>query len=352
MVIRRVLGGFLTLAVLVCLAAPGAGKDDTKKDDTKKADQPQPAADKATLKWKFEKGKPFYQTMTTTTDQSMNVMNNEVKQKQTQTFYFKWTPLDDPKDGKVKIKQEITGVKMDIDIGNQKITYDSNDQNAKNQAHPLSEFFKALVGSEFTLTLDTKTMKVEDIEGRDQFVEKLTKANAQMKPLLEQILSKDALKQMADPTFGVIKNGEEVAKNATWDRTSSLNMGPIGTYDNKYTYTYEGKDEKDKKLDKIKVTTTLTYKPPQDNPAGAAALPFKIKSAQLSSKNAGGEVYFNNETGRIDHSDMKVELEGTLNIEIGGQTTEVKLSQTQNSSITTSDKPPFETKPTEPKTQP
>src|SRR5579862_4378797 len=79
MVIRRVLGGFLTLAVLVCLAAPGAGKDEPKKGAE------QPPADKATLKWKFEKNKPFYQTMTTVTDQSMNVMNNEVKQKQTQT---------------------------------------------------------------------------------------------------------------------------------------------------------------------------------------------------------------------------------------------------------------------------
>src|SRR5262249_27421804 len=120
MVIRRLLGGLFALSVLVFLAAPIAGQDD--KDKKK---DPQPGSEKAKLEWKFKKGQVFYQKMTTETNQTMNVMNNDVKQTQTQTFFFKWTVLDDPKDNKVKIEQEIVGVYMDIDIGNQKISYKS-----------------------------------------------------------------------------------------------------------------------------------------------------------------------------------------------------------------------------------
>src|SRR5262249_19101408 len=38
------------------------------------------------LSWKFEKGKPFYQQMTTTTQQTMKIMGMEVSQNQSQTF--------------------------------------------------------------------------------------------------------------------------------------------------------------------------------------------------------------------------------------------------------------------------
>jgi len=343
MLIRRLLGGLFALSVLTFLVAPTAGQDEKKKAD------PQPSAEKAKLEWKFKKGLVFYQKMTTETKQTMNVMNNDVNQTQTQTFYFKWTVLDDPKDNKVKIEQEIVGVNMDIDIGNQKISYKSDDPKAAN--HPLAEFFKALVGSKFQLTLDLNTMKVTEIGGGGGVVGNLVKANPQMKALLEQILSDEALKQMAEPTFSAIRNGKEVTKGdekeGKWKSTTELKMGPIGTYVNDYTYTYEGKDEKDKKLDKIKVTTTLKYSPPGDNAAGGG-LPFKIKSAQLTSKNAEGFVYFNGEAGRIERSDMSVTLEGTLSIEIGGQTTEVKLNQKQESTVTTSDKSPVP----EPKTTP
>ena len=41
----------------------------------------------------------------------------------------------------------------------------------------MGEFFKALVGREFKITLDTKTMKVTKVEGREEFVDKLVKAN-------------------------------------------------------------------------------------------------------------------------------------------------------------------------------
>jgi hypothetical protein len=288
-------------------------------------------AQEAKLEWKFEKDKPFYQEVSTETKQSMTVMGMNITQNQKQTFYFSWTPREQDANKNWVLTQKIEGVKMDIEIGGNKINYDSTTKETPT-GNPLADFFKALIGSEFKLTLSPE-LKVIKVEGRDDFVKKLTNANAAMKPLLEQILSEEALKQMADPTFAAVP-GKPVKKGDSWKKESKLNMGPIGTYDLTYTYTYEGKE---KELDKIKVDTALKYLPPGDNVMG---LPFRIKEADLKSKDATGTIQFDGAKGRLDSSDMSLKLDGTLSIDIGGQTTKVELSQTQNTKVKTTDTNP------------
>jgi hypothetical protein len=277
--------------------------------------------------------------MTTNTKQTLKVMSMEVKQTQSQTFYIKWTTDKVEKDNTVVLKQEIIGVKMDIEIGGNKISYDS--QAKEQQTNPLTDFFKALVGAKFTLTINTKDMKVTEVKGQDEFITGLAKANPQLKALLETILSDKALKQMADPIFGVVPEGGVVPAKKEWTRESKLAMGPIGTYDTAYTYKYEGTKDK---IAKIGVTTKLTYTPPA---AGKddKGLPFKIVSANLKTDKAGtGEVNFNTEKGRVESSNMTLQLSGDLTIEIAGMNTEVNLQQTQDSSLKTMDKNPIQTK--------
>src|SRR5262249_45877445 len=135
--------------------------------------------------------------------------------------------------------------------------------------------------------------------------------------------------------FGAIPD-KEVKVGETWDRKTKLNMGPIGTYENDYKYKYAGPSEK---LQKIDVETTLKYNPPSDTtPTGG--LPFKIKSADLTSKDASGTILFDAEKGRVEKSEMKIKLEGNLQIDIGGQTTKVDLSQNQTTTVTTTDTDP------------
>jgi hypothetical protein len=290
--------------------------------------------DKADLRWKFEKDKPFYQELSTETNQNMKVMGMDVAQKQKQTFYFKWTPLEQ-KDKDWIVEQEITGVKMEIQIGGNTINYDSTNPATAN--NPLADFFKALVGSKFKLTIGPD-MKVTKVEGRKEFLDKLISANQQMKPLLESILSEDALKQMADPSFAAIPN-KEVKKDETWEYKSKLSLGPIGGYDTVYTYKFLGKDDKQKELDKIGVTATLKYEKPGDT--GAGGLPFRIKDAKLESKSATGTVLFDPKVGRVDSSEMNIELAGTLDIEIGQMVTKVELNQKQKTTTKTTAENPI-----------
>ena len=139
---------FFALLILVGLGAPAFGQDT------------------AELKWKFEKDKTFYQEMTTKTDQKMKVMGQDVNQDQEQTFYFSWkvTGQDDKKNW--TIDQKIEGVKMKIEIGGTPITYDSTKDT--NTTSPLSDFFKAIVGSTFTLTV-SPDYKVTNVQGQGRF---------------------------------------------------------------------------------------------------------------------------------------------------------------------------------------
>lgn len=309
---------FAALVVLVGLGAAAFGQD------------------AVTMKWKFEKNKTFYQTMSTTTKQDMKVMGQPVNQTQEQTFYFSWTVKDQDKDKNWVLLQKIEGVKMRIEVAGNPINYDSTKPDA-NANNPLADFFKAIVGSEFTITVTPET-KVVKVEGKDKFIDNLSKANSQLKPLLEQILSDDALKQMADPSFGAIPN-KPVKKGDKWTAAPvTLAMGPIGTYKTTNTYTFEGTDEKDKNLDRIKEDTALEYTPPAAT--AASSLPFQIKSADLKSKDATGSVVFDNQKGRIASSKTSLKLEGALTMTIQGQDTEVQLSQTQETSVQTSDDNP------------
>jgi hypothetical protein len=295
--------------------------------------------DKVTLKWKFEKDKPFYQEMASETTQNMKVQGSEIKNTQKQTFYFSWTPIEQDKEtGNWKIKQKIDGVKMSIEIsGSPPITYDSTKtEGAANT--PLGEFFKVLVNSEFTLTVN-KDMKVIKVEGRDDFIKKLGAANPQMEGLLKQILSEEALKEMADPTFAAIPT-KEIAVGDKWERQSKFDMGPIGRYDNKYKYTYEGKDKTNNKLDRIKIDMEIQYAMPDPN-APTGGLPFRIKKADLKAKKADGFILFDNDKGRVENSEQNLDLSGKLDIEIGGQTTTVDLSQTQKMTVKTTDTNPI-----------
>lgn len=291
------------------------------------------AQDKQKFDLKLEKDKKFYQEMTTAVTQVIKVQGQDLTQKQESTFFFEYTPLKQEGD-KWTVKQKVEGLKMAIDISGNPITFDSTKPEAGGSAgNPgLMDFFKNLVGSEFTVTYG-KDMKVEKVDGKDEFVKKLGAGNAQMDSLLKKILTDDALKQMADPTFGMIPE-QPKAVGESWERKATLNLGPIGTYEVTYKFTYKGRE---KDLDKVEVATTLSYKAPTENTEG---LLFRIKSGELKSDPATppGVILYNPKTGRIESADIGLKIKGELMVTIGGNDTKVELAQEQKTTIKTGDK--------------
>ena len=315
---------FVFALVIVALAAPAYGQD-------------------VELAWKFQKDAKFYQTMKTTTSQTMKIMGSDVKQEQTQEFVFSWT-VKEKDDKKVVLDQKIESVNMSIKISSNEIKFNSTAKDAAE--NPLASFFRPLIGTTFTITIELPTMKITEIKGREEFVKKLTDANPQMANLLKVILSEEQLKQMTEPAFAVVKGpGQKVKSGESWSRESKLNMGPIGSYTTKYTYTYGGTekktvDSKEVNLHKIDMKTELTYGAPDNkDPSG---LPFKIESGKLTASKAAGTIWFDADKGRVVETKMEVDLKGTLEISVSEAKASVDLDQKQSTTTSTSDKNPNE----------
>ncbi len=301
------------------------------------APAPAPAADgKVRFETRFELNKPFYQKLATKVEQSLKVAgNSDVPMKNDLTFYFKWTPVSIDKD-KTVVKQTVEAVQFKLDIAGQTIDYDSTAATTPGSAaNPgLAEFFKGLVGLEFTVTFN-KDMVVEKVDGREQAVEKLKGVNPQMEGILKSILSDEAVKEMVDPSAGVtVTPGKAV--NESWEKKSTLPLGPIGSYDRTMSYTYKGKDATQKDFDRVEVKPTLAYKAPA---AGTEGLPFKIKSGTLTTKGdtKPGYALYDPKTGRVKEVRFSVVMEGEVDVTISSADAKVKIYQDQKTELDTGD---------------
>ena len=293
------------------------------------------AQDKPKFETKFEVGKSFYQKLKTTVEQSIKLNGGgDVALRHEQTFFFQWTPTTIEKD-KIVVKQRIEGIILKLDIGGQTIEYDSTNANPTGPAgNPgLAEFFRNLVGLEFTVTFN-KDMAVEKVEGREQAIDKLKTVNPQMESVLKAILSEEAVKEMTDPSAGLsVPAGKAVGE--TWEKKLAIPMGPIGSYELTNVYTYKGKDAVQKELDRVEIKPTLTYKAPA---SGTEGLPFRIKSGELKTKEVKqGTALYDPKSGRVKEMHLDIVTEGDLEVTVQNADTKLKLYQEQKSDLETAD---------------
>jgi len=296
------------------------------------------AQEKQSFATKFEPGKAFYQKLYTKAEQTTKVQgtNADSPQKHEQTFFFKWSPVSVDK-GKSVVKMSIEGVIFKLDIAGQTISYDSTDPNPSGAAgNPgLADFFKNLIGLEFTITFGDK-MTIEKVEGRDVAIQKLSNANSSTEPIIRAILSDEALREMIDPSLGMMPPAEK-AVNESWERKAPLNLGPIGSYERTYTFTYKGKDTgpTTKDFDRVEVKPSLTFKPPA---AGTDSLLFRVTAGTITTKEVKqGYILYNPKAGRVEQARINLISEGELDATLGTAQSKVKLYMDQKMELDTSD---------------
>jgi RNA polymerase sigma factor (sigma-70 family) len=292
-----------------------------------------PAADPkepgVALQWRFEKDRPFYQVWDVATRQAMKIQNNDVVQDQSQTITVRWTPKGqgDKGDGWI-LNQRIEGLKASMDLGGSKIEFDSTKDGHADNA--LSDFYNAVVGAEFEVTLDSAN-RVRQVDGRDEIVKKLAASArlAQGRQLAQSIVD-DGVARFAETAFGALP-AKPVRRGDSWTRTTKAAFG-VADFQAEYTYLYEGKEGE---LDRIRVEVVLKDPSPSD---GA---PFKVKNVDLKRSDGTGFLLFDRDQGRIVHQELTLTLEGKLTIALNGQESEVQLSQTQKTTLRTTDANPL-----------
>src|SRR5262249_56948664 len=114
----------------------------------------------------------------------------------------------------VVLEQRVEAVKLDITQGGNKILYDSTRPAPAD--NPLTEFVKALVGTEFRYTLD-QDLRIVRVEGAQEFLARQKLLHPDLHAVLEPMVADDCLRQMSQPLFAAVPGpNRRVADNDTW----------------------------------------------------------------------------------------------------------------------------------------
>ena len=171
----------------------------------------------------------------------------------------------------------------------------------------VAKAFTAMVGKPFVLEV-TPLGEVKSLKSPEGLMATL-KGSAMGSGMTE-----DWLKQMISQSM-VPFPADAVTTGTTWDKSAELPVPPFGKQLTKTIYKFAGEETRDgKKLDKIDVTLDAKFETSAD-----ASAKMKVKSNE-----AGGEILWDNETGRplTTTIDSKMSFELT----IGGMSIEQNVT--------------------------
>jgi hypothetical protein len=291
------------------------------------------------LKWKFEKGKPFYQEFTTETTRQVNLTGEKLPDLPDlfkHTYYLSWTPERYNELEKTwVIRLKIDGIKVESDSSGKRIRFDST-KDMRNPDPGLGAV-PSFVGAQFKVMVRPNRTDAR-IERGDELIKKLRDHDTQTSELLKLFLDDDTLREWADPGHATLPN-RPVRKGDSWDRNINTMISSVGGWQGASKYTFEDAQEKNNDLVRISVKTSMKYMPPPKKLAGTQ--PFKTVDAQIQAKDANGSLLFDIRKGRVASSRATLKLEGTFKIEIDGMVSEVKFSEMQTTTTRTSDENPI-----------
>lgn len=283
------------------------------------------------LQWKAfdpEVAKEYFQETVTDTRQTMKVMGTEVKQTQNQVFVYRIIPHGKDRQQNWTVDQEIDRIRMKIDIGGSVIENDSANAGG---GGPLGDFVKALAKSKLRFVVNQR-LEVKSVIGHEAVLKAVEDVNPAMREILKGVLSREALAQTLEPLMGPFPL-QPVKKGSTWKRASEQNMGPLGSFKQDSTYTYEGMEGD---LDRIAIVTNMRFAVAKD----AGGLPFKIKKADFREAAFRGFALFDRKLGRFVRHEVSGTLQGEMVIDIGGMETTLSLQQMQETRTRSFDKRP------------
>jgi len=281
-----------------------------------------------TLKYKFPDGRKSTAEAKIKTSQTLTLAGNELVSGSEQSLTITSSNGQRSADGSLTVSNKIEALKAEVTLpGGTEIAFDS----AKPDADPpgtqfdfLLDVFKATAKSTWESVMNQGN-RVVAIKGRD----------AAFADLPESI--RTAMKAQLDPEYLKAAANDELAKlpsdpvspGDSWERTNTvrLDSGQRLTFTNKYTY--EGNVQQDgKNLEKIaSKTTAVDYSVEGESPLKVLASDLKVAASE-------GEILFDPAYGQIVSQHNKVQVKGSLKLEVMGMEFPGQLDLTMENSVT------------------
>lgn len=269
-------------------------------------------AQEVSLKHKFPDGRKSTVEAVVNTAQTLTLAGMELVSGSKQTLTVTATNGQRAADGTLVVKNAITALKAEVTLpGDTKLEFDSANPDADppgTQFDVLLDVFKATAKSTWEAVMNQEN-RVVAIKGRDGAFADLPE---NLREAMKAQLDPEYLKTAANDELDKLPS-KPVSPGDSWERTNTANLdsGQRLTFTNKYTY--EGPVQQDgKKLEKItSKTTKVEY-------TAAADSPLKVVESDLKVAASDGEILFDPAYGQAVSHRSKLQIKGTLKLEIAG----------------------------------
>jgi len=281
-----------------------------------------------TLKYKFPDGRKSTAEAKIKTSQTLTLAGNELVSGSEQSLTITSSNGQRSADGSLTVSNKIEALKAEVTLpGGTEIAFDS----AKPDADPpgtqfdfLLDVFKATAKSTWESVMNQGN-RVVAVKGRDAAFADLPEA---VRGAMKAQLDPEYLKAAANDELAKLPS-DPVSPGDSWERTNTvrLDSGQRLTFTNKYTY--EGNVQQDgKNLEKIaSKTTAVDYSVEGESPLKVLASDLKVAASE-------GEILFDPAYGQIVSQHSKVQVKGSLKLEVMGMEFPGQLDLTMENSVT------------------
>jgi len=145
--------------------------------------------------------------------------------------------------------------------------------------------------------------------------------------LVSSVMDEDGWKELAGLSF--FNPSDQDMKKQTWMRQMTHNFEPLGSWQGETTYNV-ARQQQD--VLQINYKHNLTYKPPAAG-GGVGGLPFKIANANFKAEFAGGAIYFNRASRRVQSVEERFHVRGAIGANMLGQNISVPIEEKQTIKI-------------------
>ncbi|MEO6785556.1 MAG: DUF6263 family protein [Chthoniobacteraceae bacterium] len=280
--------------------------------------------DAITLKQRFIVGKRYEFAMKMAQKSTFAVGGQNMEQTMNMAFKHSMT-VSQHEDGKRKrVTVRYGRVAMEMNMGAQKMEFDSDKQDAATAKGPLAGM-AVLVGKEFRLLLDEKDQFL-DIENLDE-ITKAFSADPIAGKILAQFFTKDSMKELVQGSMLRAMPDHPVKPGDSWPVTYGTKMGQMGSVKVTGTYTYN-KPVKYEGHACVLIGTTATLDLDMDlgkiagEAAGGnaqAADMVKKMAMKLSDAVMTGSITFDPELGMARDTEITTKMKMSMTLPPGAQ---------------------------------
>jgi hypothetical protein len=284
----------LALAVLAVSAVSAAGAD-------------------TTLRWKFNKDKPYHYVLTQGMEMNTKLQDKIVNtQKMSQLSEVTWKVNAVKADGSAEMTQILDRMQIKVEAPTGTFEVDSNKKAQGNEEGPLAAIrtmIDGIVGAPIDIVMSARG-EVISIKVPDKVMDTLKSAGP-----LGQAFTEKGMKQLFEQSSMLLPE-KPVSPGTTWVQKRSLETAGMGNMEIDTTYTDKGEVPGKPDLRSIDGEVKMQFNQPENSAV----------SVKVTSQDNVAKFLFNTTVGHLTRSEIKQVM--TMEISTQGQTFNQDLTQT------------------------